>query len=580
MKKLFFLLFISFYNQYQSQEFNRWSIGANIGAHDGVHFSGIGMTKILSIHHFSVNGRYMHSNRFGWKINTDYDFFKWKNLDNPTKYIRFSIEAVFNFTDILHYDDFTNRFGLQAHSGFGYSRMWNKYGLSTSASGVPLIENGPFDNMIHGVIGVTPIFKLNEKINLNIDLSYIFHLRQERTFDFRQHVPSIGGFLGSFYNLSFGATYYIGKKARHADWIYSKKITDDRILALKSQYSETKIGLEDDDRDGVINALDEEPNTTLGSIVNNKGISDSLFNGINALSSEDIRKQLQFTKNYISDDDVDGVINGVDEEKNTPLGSVVNAKGIRIEDNNLSNLNLTQPENNIEIEMLKKELNDLKNKLNDDDKDGVINFYDEENNTTLGASVDSKGKAIIEKIELLGDEEKDSDKDGVNDKFDLCPMLAGKSKGCPDADNDDVPDILDACPSQKGVAKFNGCPDEQAKLVTLFNDMTAYDVFFTLGSSKIEPTYKLILDKLAKLMTAEPSIRINAVGHTDKNGSDDVNLKLSKERVTNCIKYITSKGISIDRFNVNYIGSKEAIVINGNMETNSINRRVTFSVEK
>lgn len=54
---------------------------------------------------------------------------------------------------------------------------------------------------------------------------------------------------------------------------------------------------------------------------------------------------------------------------------------------------------------------------------------------------------------------KDSDKDGILDEDDLCPLVAGESNlfGCPDADGDGVADKDDACPNLAG--KVNGCPD-------------------------------------------------------------------------------------------------------------------------
>ncbi len=53
----------------------------------------------------------------------------------------------------------------------------------------------------------------------------------------------------------------------------------------------------------------------------------------------------------------------------------------------------------------------------------------------------------------------DSDGDGVADKDDQCPNLAGTiaTKGCPDSDGDGVIDSKDKCPSKAG--RFNGCPD-------------------------------------------------------------------------------------------------------------------------
>ncbi len=56
----------------------------------------------------------------------------------------------------------------------------------------------------------------------------------------------------------------------------------------------------------------------------------------------------------------------------------------------------------------------------------------------------------------------DADGDGVNDKTDKCPTVAGLSRyqGCPipDTDNDGINDEMDKCPSQAGTAKYNGCP--------------------------------------------------------------------------------------------------------------------------
>lgn len=56
---------------------------------------------------------------------------------------------------------------------------------------------------------------------------------------------------------------------------------------------------------------------------------------------------------------------------------------------------------------------------------------------------------------------KDTDKDGVKDKDDLCPLEAGLKEfgGCPDSDADGIIDTEDACPMEAGLLEFNGCPD-------------------------------------------------------------------------------------------------------------------------
>ncbi|WMI66780.1 OmpA family protein [Aestuariibaculum sp. YM273] len=55
----------------------------------------------------------------------------------------------------------------------------------------------------------------------------------------------------------------------------------------------------------------------------------------------------------------------------------------------------------------------------------------------------------------------DSDGDGVYDKDDACPEVAGTEEfnGCPDTDGDGIEDSKDDCPNEAGSVEMNGCPD-------------------------------------------------------------------------------------------------------------------------
>jgi outer membrane protein OmpA-like peptidoglycan-associated protein len=55
----------------------------------------------------------------------------------------------------------------------------------------------------------------------------------------------------------------------------------------------------------------------------------------------------------------------------------------------------------------------------------------------------------------------DTDGDGIYDREDACPEVAGlpEFKGCPDTDKDGIQDSADSCPDVAGLAEFNGCPD-------------------------------------------------------------------------------------------------------------------------
>ncbi len=55
----------------------------------------------------------------------------------------------------------------------------------------------------------------------------------------------------------------------------------------------------------------------------------------------------------------------------------------------------------------------------------------------------------------------DTDGDGITDRKDKCPEVAGLEEfmGCPDSDGDGIEDAEDECPYEAGPAETNGCPD-------------------------------------------------------------------------------------------------------------------------
>jgi OOP family OmpA-OmpF porin len=203
---------------YNSSPYNRWSIGVNIGGHYGMHWTN-SFTKAYQLGHFNGHIRYMQNNIFGWKLDAAYDNFNFTNGASNTQKLRFSVESAMNLTNVLHLNDISNRVGLLGHYGFGYTAMWNVPYTSTSPAHIFKFNKGSVDEMGHLIMGLTPQFKVNNQLSLNADLAFLLHIRQNRKFDFANPVPmSGGGFSGYMWNWSVGATYYLGKKRKHADW--------------------------------------------------------------------------------------------------------------------------------------------------------------------------------------------------------------------------------------------------------------------------------------------------------------------------------------------------------------------------
>jgi OOP family OmpA-OmpF porin len=67
---------------------------------------------------------------------------------------------------------------------------------------------------------------------------------------------------------------------------------------------------------------------------------------------------------------------------------------------------------------------------------------------------------------------KDTDNDGIYDKDDSCPEVAGLKElnGCPDTDADGITDADDACPEIAGLKELNGCPDADGDGITDADD--------------------------------------------------------------------------------------------------------------
>jgi hypothetical protein len=87
---------------------------------------------------------------------------------------------------------------------------------------------------------------------------------------------------------------------------------------------------------------------------------------------------------------------------------------------------------------------------------GIRNYSSGSHEILLAYQFNKKTKTP----EIIIEQPKDSDGDGVSDNEDLCPNVKGllEYKGCPDSDGDGVFDDLDECKTVKGPKENKGCP--------------------------------------------------------------------------------------------------------------------------
>jgi len=72
---------------------------------------------------------------------------------------------------------------------------------------------------------------------------------------------------------------------------------------------------------------------------------------------------------------------------------------------------------------------------------------------------------------------------------------------------------------------------------------------FDLDSAKLKNESRPLLDDLVLAMKNErlANIKFKVEGHTDKQGSEEHNMKLSQNRADSVISYLTSNGVESDR---------------------------------
>lgn len=72
-------------------------------------------------------------------------------------------------------------------------------------------------------------------------------------------------------------------------------------------------------------------------------------------------------------------------------------------------------------------------------------------------------------------------------------------------------------------------------------------VFFDYDRSEIRADSRAVLDRKARIMRDEPTVRIRIEGHADERGSTEYNLALGSRRAEAVRAYITAAGIAANR---------------------------------
>ena len=232
---------------------------------------------------------------------------------------------------------------------------------------------------------------------------------------------------------------------------------------------------------------------------------------------------------------------------------------------------------------------------------------------------------------------KDSDGDGIYDKYDSCPGVAGLKEfnGCPDADADGIADKDDMCPNAKGTKANNGCPDTDGDGIVDKDDKCASTagpranggcpwpdtdgdgvldkddncksevgpasnggcpepvitkvaekkigefaktILFNSGRASFKSGISDKLDGIVTIMIEFSKATFVIEGHTDSTGSETLNEKLSAKRAAAVKDYLVQNGIDASRLDSNGFGESNPIDSNKTRAGRANNRRVEIKV--
>ena len=177
----------------------------------------------------------------------------------------------------------------------------------------------------------------------------------------------------------------------------------------------------------------------------------------------------------------------------------------------------------------------------------------------------------------------DTDGDGITDKSDKCPTVKGPKEngGCPwpDTDGDGVLDKDDKCPDVKGTVANNGCPEMSEEQIIKLNAY-AKTILFNSGKSTFKQETFAVLQSITAILKEFPNSKFSIEGHTDSDGKDAMNQKLSEDRAGAVKDYLIENGIASDRLTSIGFGESKPIDTNKTAKGKANNRRVEVKLVK
>ncbi|MCS7297521.1 MAG: FG-GAP-like repeat-containing protein [Bacteroidia bacterium] len=115
-------------------------------------------------------------------------------------------------------------------------------------------------------------------------------------------------------------------------------------------------------------------------------------------------------------------------------------------------------------------------------------------------------------------------------------------------------------------------PVETEKSIVLRN------IYFDFDKATLRPESLEELERVVQFLKENPSLRVEISGHTDSDGSDAYNLRLSQARAQSVVDYLISRGIDAARLVARGYGESRPVAPNDTPENKQKNRRTELKI--
>lgn len=134
-------------------------------------------------------------------------------------------------------------------------------------------------------------------------------------------------------------------------------------------------------------------------------------------------------------------------------------------------------------------------------------------------------------------------------------------------------DLVDTRPMEEKMVLLSA--EEMGKSITTSGKVAIYGIQFDFNKADIKPESAPALEEMAKLLKADPALKVLVVGHTDAVGAFDFNEDLSKRRAKAVAAELAGKhGINSNRMTPLGASFMAPVSTNATEEGRALNRRV------